>query len=752
MNSTVRAIFFAPWVIRKRRWLIAASTLFIVAAGLFSLGLNLDPSLESRFLKNNPQVEVYKELQRTFGTEPLIAVVFQGGGDIFSARNLERLHEFTEQLRRVGGIQSVLSLSELAGDAGINPRGNLLRRLPLVKKLLAGRNDTAVIALVPAANVIAPAEGIHVVNAVRATVDSFVLPGERAFVTGALAMQSRAIELSQRDLARAISIVAAFATILFGSIYRSWRAVAAALMVSCASILGACALLSIARVHLSQFSLIAIPILAAIALQDAVHLLEHFLAARRESRNLIEACEDAYASCAAPCFWTTATTVIGFAALFISDIEQIRSIGLVVVIGAPIALAATLVIVPALVAGDRTVRADAPWAFDKLAQTIERQAPAIVFAMIALSLIAAAGLPRARATFDFPRIFRPGTDVQKELAEMDAHLSGGASFEIILETTDGSDFTRQDKLMLMANLQTALSLTAAVTTTISPIDAGITAYALNHGASQDASEIASRAGMLVRDMRRTETSQLEDWITGDLTKARIHARVRTDKVEHYDNLMTALASLRDTFAHRGVRVSWSGLSLLYKEMERRMVTELIASFGLAFAGILLFMIVIFRSWRWGLASMAPNILPVAVIVGIMGWAGVGFSLGLIILPAVGLGLVVDDTIHLLWGVRRYRREGCAKRDAITRVLHTTGRALVLSTAVLIAGFVSLIFSPFISNNQLAIFMPLLLVLALVFDLVGVPAILMLAKRTVRAHQPLGEEAVRAISPGSPGVS
>ena len=106
----------------------------------------------------------------------------------------------------------------------------------------------------------------------------------------------------------------------------------------------------------------------------------------------------------------------------------------------------------------------------------------------------------------------------------------------------------------------------------------------------------------------------------------------------------------------------------------------------------------------------------------------GFSLGLIILPAVGLGLVVDDTIHMVWGVRRQLRGGHDVREAVTRILSTTGRALILSTLILASGFASLWASPFISNTQLAIFMPMLLILALMFDLVAVPVVLMLAQR------------------------
>ncbi|MFQ5561128.1 MAG: hypothetical protein ACE5FU_11170, partial [Nitrospinota bacterium] len=144
--------------------------------------------------------------------------------------------------------------------------------------------------------------------------------------------------------------------------------------------------------------------------------------------------------------------------------------------------------------------------------------------------------------------------------------------------------------------------------------------------------------------------------------------------------------------------------------------------------IMLMMILLFRSRVWGMLAMIPNLLPVLVTIGVMGWTGVHFSLGLIILPAVGLGMIVDDTIHIVWNLRRLWVTGYTSQAAVKEVCSTTGRALVVTTSILVSGFAALITSHFASNVQLALLMPLLLVLALVFDLVVVPAVLFWIER------------------------
>src|SRR3989338_638906 len=175
-------------------------------------------------------------------------------------------------------------------------------------------------------------------------------------------------------------------------------------------------------------------------------------------------------------------------------------------------------------------------------------------------------------------------------------------------------------------MQMAMGLTAPVTTTISPIDIGITSYVVENGVPKNIKELWKNRTSLLKEIRVSDKSPLARWLSEDLKKVRIHVRVRTDKQEYYDEMIQALNYLKNSFAKVGVGVSWSGLSLLYKEMEKRMLTELIRNFIMAFVVVCLLFIALFRSIKWGLLAMIPNLLPILMTIGIMGWCGVGFSL------------------------------------------------------------------------------------------------------------------------------
>jgi len=724
---------------------IIISLLFIAVGFWFAKDLNFNPSLETRFLKDNQYLNSFKDFNKEFGQEPLLIVVWESGRDIWRVETFNRLKLLTARIEELPGVASVYSMASIIDGDGLNYTDfSTLKQLSLVRKLLVSKDGKKeMLLIIPDANAIVPSEGLNLTREIKKVLSDFVVDGENAYLSGPLAMQSEAIDLSRDDLIRAILFVSIFALIIFTLIYRSFQAVIGALFVTLFSIAGASGILAISNIHLSQFALIAFPILAAISLQDVVHLIEHYDIARREKMDPVSACRYMLNKCAAPCLWTSITTCVGFGAILVSNIEQVNSIGKIVLIGAPLAFIASVISLPALLMlfkgwpkiGRRVFDAG----IDRVVKNIFRHAKVIAFSFLILIVVGFVGIYFVKMQFDFPNIFSPRIEFQKNLAKIDEDFGGAASFELMLETNDGSDFSDIAKIELVKNLQTALSLTASVTETISPIDIGITGYVLKNGMPADPKAFRKSSGKIIKKILKENKAELANWLSPDLKRARIHARMRMDKNQYYGQLLGALSYLKKTFSKSGIDISWSGFSLLYKDMEARMLTELVRSFMLAFVGVAFFMIILFRSVKWGVLAMIPNILPIVIVVGIMGLTGVGFSLGLIILPAVGLGLIVDDTIHIIWNIRKVLKEDGYRRFSFTKVFSTTGRALILTTLILSAGFLSLIFSPFVSNVQLAILMPLLLILALIFDFISVPTLMYYYYKYVKRVQQSARE-------------
>jgi predicted RND superfamily exporter protein len=141
-----------------------------------------------------------------------------------------------------------------------------------------------------------------------------------------------------------------------------------------------------------------------------------------------------------------------------------------------------------------------------------------------------------------------------------------------------------------------------------------------------------------------------------------------------------------------------------------------------------------RSVRLGLVSLIPNFIPVLITFGLWG-AFVG-EIGIIasIVTATSLGLIVDDTVHVLSKYNRARRErGLNVHDAIRFSFSRVGTALWVTTLILVAGFSVLYFSPFKLNADLGLFTAITLAVALVMDFLLLPPLLMLIDEEERCE-------------------
>ena len=182
-----------------------------------------------------------------------------------------------------------------------------------------------------------------------------------------------------------------------------------------------------------------------------------------------------------------------------------------------------------------------------------------------------------------------------------------------------------------------------------------------------------------------------------------------------------LAALDDPST--GVETVVTGMVPLFFAAQRELFNGLVSSFVVAFVLIAILMIVLLRSTRAGLISMLPNVFPVAVIFGGMGWTGAFVDIGSMMTASVAMGIAVDDTVHFLTWFRRGMHDGMSRREAVSDAYRRCAMAMTQTTAI--AGLSLLVFglSPFQPVSQFGILMFVLLLGALVGDLVFLPALL-----------------------------
>jgi len=172
-----------------------------------------------------------------------------------------------------------------------------------------------------------------------------------------------------------------------------------------------------------------------------------------------------------------------------------------------------------------------------------------------------------------------------------------------------------------------------------------------------------------------------------------------------------------------VEVHITGANLIASRALSKVTADLTTSLSLAFILIFGAMTFLFRSFRVGLVSLLPNLLPLLMLAGVMGWMNIPLRTSTVLVFTLGLGLGVNDTVHFLARFRAEQKLGGSRDDIIARTLKSTGRAIIFTSVILILGFLSFLSSEFIGIAQLGLLGTSAIFGALLGDLFLLPEML-----------------------------
>lgn len=189
-----------------------------------------------------------------------------------------------------------------------------------------------------------------------------------------------------------------------------------------------------------------------------------------------------------------------------------------------------------------------------------------------------------------------------------------------------------------------------------------------------------------------------------------------------DSLEPKVRAIFDT-AH--YKVTFTGTSVIFQEGTRFIINGLMESIILAFILIMFCMLYLFRSWRMLIISLIPNVIPLVVTAGVMGWVGVPLKPSTVLVFSVALGIAIDVTIRFLVNFKQeLPRHDFDISATVKQTIHETGLSIIYTSAILFAGFMIFSFSGFGGTKALGWLTSLTLVVAMITNLTILPALLL----------------------------
>lgn len=730
-------------------------------------------SMLKLFFGESEAYDRYVELANQFGDSDLMIVAFRDP-ELLTAEGIERIERISESIVDLDWIErvdSVANADRIDGDADelrVEPYGPLLKHAdgnlaalrreiieqPLLKGLLVSNDGTAGTLLIEFAS--GPERPIEEVPAMLDEVIApFLREGyhrDRLHLGGMVPESVEATEQAHFNINRIFPIAVVVLIVIVYLLFMQLWPVMITTGVAFISVTWSFAI-AILYDHQVNIMMATVPaVIMVVAFSDIIHLCSAYLLELRAGHSKEDAILKSGAEVGTACFYTSVTTLLGFAAIAFIPTPMFRQLGLVLGFGVAIALLLAMTLVPIFFsympaprrAAERTGRGPSRIidAFTGACLRLSTRHPAAVAGgFLVIAVISAVGMSRIKVETNLAHRLEPDNHIRVAQRFMAENFVGTNFMDLYLHANGDGDLLDPDTFHAVARFQKALEALPGVDRTLSLVDL----IELLHqemaidakGEPLDGSLPASRA-LLAQYLLLFEMSGgegLERMVDEEHRTMRITVRLpRTGLVETSEVGNAAVALGREIIGEH-VHIEPTGLTYLFGEWLEFILAG--QKRGLAFALITIgvMMMVTLRRFGAGLVSMIPNVLPLAVLGGYLGLSWPTVDSDTLLVAMIAVGMAVDDTIHFLTRLRLEVQRCATIDEALEETFAFTGRAIVLTTVILCVGFFPWLMSDYFSTKILGSLLPLALAMALFADLLLVPALVKLRIMRLDARGP-----------------
>jgi hypothetical protein len=753
------------FLLARRKPALAAIAVLTAFLGWHALELPIDPGVESMIPVGGGDLEGLRTLHARFGSDEVVVLALHSD-TLFSRESLARIDRLTRRVAELPHVARVLSptnVRDLDGDelgpvpvvpyadvvAGkLQPEalGKRLGSHPIFGGLLVARDARTAAILVelqPSSDSRAPRGGL-VADLRRAASDAG--PGVTAYVAGIPVEKVDVATYIARDQKIFVPLVFLIIAVMTAVLYRHPLGMLIPLSELTLALVCTLGLFGLAGRSLNPVTSLMTPVILVMSLEGTIQLLNQYLAAR--ARGLPQAAALAHADrqMRIPCFNAALTAAVGFISLLTLPIPAIRDFGVFTAAGIMIGYGLTIVLTPMLLASlpdfpPRVVRAFEPGPVERGLSRVVRwvceHRMTTALGVGAVFVVAAVGIARIRVETDLIRSLRHASPLSAAARFIDVELTGVNSVEVMIPDVDASDPAAlervarfEDALRGFPGVRKVTGLPDLLARINRAFHRGDDSYARLPAGPEAASDLDD----FLAGLKKEAPAELQRFLadgSGERSTLRVNARVTALDTASSQALF---ARIRDAAARVGLPQSTlTGNFVVFSNMSTTLVTHQARGLAVALLLILAVMAIQFRSIRLGLWCAIPNIAPIFMVYGLMGWFGIALSVPTAMIASVAIGTIVDNSIYLL---ARFREAFARQEDyvsALISMMRASGRAVVFSTVTLVAGFWVGVFSSFLPTVHFGILTGAAFLLGLISQFVVLPLTLVLFRPLGRAR-------------------
>ncbi|MBF0429708.1 MAG: RND family transporter [Fibrobacteria bacterium] len=725
----------------KYRWFVIIS--FLAVTGFFASQLpkmEIDPEVKNMVpgtLSSRVNTDKIEEL---FGGSEMVMIIVKTD-DVLEAATLKRIKKISRKIKRIKGVDEVLSLFELKnikGEDGAMIVEPAVKRIPktrdqteALRKTLR-ENDLVYGSVVSEdfqiANVIAildfdvPSEGI-IADIKKIVAEN---PGKAETFIGGFPITRQYIGTDiQADMKRLLPYGIIIMLLFLFVCFRQLRGVILPFMVVIMSVIVAMGLIPLLGWKITMITVLCPVILIAVANDYGIHIIARYQEDNKKGNTLSkqELAKMAFTGLSRPIILAGLTTFSGMLCLFGHILIPARQIGVLAGVGILYALAASLLFIPAVLSlipkAKPVISEDATdkkrimeRLLEYFASVIAKSPGKIIIASLLFSFLVSSGIYFIMIDANPNNYFPKSHPVIKTSDIINEHLGGMQNISILYtgDIRDPRVLAKIDSVERALEQMPEVGITSSIARVMRMMsralnDIGDEWYDTIPDNRQAIAQYFELYGM------SGDPEDFEKLVDFPYENAVINARINTESTPSLRSVIQRVEAMNE--GDPNFRVV-GGFGTIILELADIVINGQLLSLSLAILTVGVLIMIMFRSIVAGLISAIPLLLSVGVLFGLMGYLKIHLNIATAMLTSIMIGVGIDYTLHFLWRYREERQNGLAPDRAVLKTLTTTGRGIVFNALSVIIGFVVLVLSSFMPVK----FFGLLVVISIFACLVG----------------------------------
>jgi len=719
--------------------------------------IGFDYNFESFFPRNDKDTDFFNEHRKKFGTDnDFVLIGIRNDEGIFQQDFLRKLQRLTDTLKTFPDVKDVTSpvtvkeairdpllgnVTEIPylrpDDPSLYSKDSVrIFRTPELVGNLFAKDGKSVCIIITHTEKIKDEECAKITDNVAAMQTVFQF--DQYHYAGRCVGQSYYTNVMKVDLV--ILLLAAFIAIivLMTIIYRSPTGVILPVIVVALTVIWTMALMELTGKAMDVLANAVPTILVVTGLSVAVHVVTKYIDHLREGWTKFDSLKHTITHVGLANILTTLTTVVGFATLPTSGIKPIDDFGLYTAAGVIFSFFIGYSVLPALLyllpPPKRFGNFKPKFTWHNFLLTLftfvinHKRYILVAFSLLILTMLGGSLMIKEN-TYLLEDLSKK-SKLKQDFLFFENEFQGTRPFEMSVWVKDTSKtvFDR-DVLVELEKMETFLKSEYQMGFILSPVAIVKNANKSLAGGSPDAyviPESESRLDKISRELKAFRNNPfIKTVVTEDLRTARVRAIIPDIGSHKAYVLNKKLQEYSRQNSSKVFEYKLTGTAELIDKNNRSLIFNMAKSMVIALTAVSIIFFVLFRSWRMVAIGLVPNLIPLIILAGTMGFTGISMKMSTAILFTVAFGIAVDDTVHFLSKLRMEMRYEKSLLYAIKRTYLTTGKAMIIMTLLLCAGFLVLALSSFQALKVIGVMISFTLFMAMINDMILLPVMIML---------------------------